>query len=88
MLLEQTHRKARVHVMGQHQDPDPGMPLTDLLSCDDALVGVRGWHPDVDDRDVGLVLVDYSLQRRGLADGRDHFEADLAEQSRQPFPEE
>ena len=42
--------------------PISGMPRADLVRRAQSLVGERRRHPDVDDRDVGLVLLDLAQQ--------------------------
>ena len=41
--------------MREHEHPELGCRSADLLGGDEALVGVRGRHLDVDDHDVGRV---------------------------------
>ena len=53
--LEQRHRIAGLDVLREEEDADPGMRVADLLRRPQPLVGVRRRHPDVDDRDIGLV---------------------------------
>ena len=53
-----------------------------------ALVGVGGRHPQVDDRDLGSVLGDGRDQLLGVAGLPDDVEAGLAEQQRDPFAQQ
>ena len=50
--------RRRLDVLGEDHDPDVGMRRADLARGAQALVGVRRWHADVDDGDVGRVRVD------------------------------
>ena len=54
----QGQRSLGVGVLGQHDDPELGVGATEALGGADALVGVRGRHPDVGEHDVGLLLAD------------------------------
>ena len=45
--------------------PDPRVPRADLVRRAQPFVGERRRHPDVDDRHVGLVLVDRAQQLVG-----------------------
>ena len=54
----QGQRPLGVGVLRQHHDPEPGVRAPEALGGADALVGVRGRHPDVGEHDVGLVLAD------------------------------
>ena len=62
ILLEESHREARLEVLGEHEHADLGVELTDALCGDDALVRVRRRHADVDDRAVGLLRCDRTHQ--------------------------
>ena len=52
------------------------------------LVGVRGRQPDVDDGDVGRLAADRGQQVVGVVAARDHVEAGVGEQPRQPLAEQ
>ncbi len=47
-----------VGVLGQHHDPQLRVRAAEALGGADALVGVRGRHPDVGQHHVGVVLGD------------------------------
>src|SRR5262245_33274663 len=64
------------------------MLRADLLCSPDALVGLRGRHADVDDRDVGLVAPHLEQELVGVARLADDLDARLLEQPRQPLPQE
>ena len=64
VLLEQAHRVARLEVVREHEHADLGMRAADLLRGDEALVGVRRRHRDVDDRDVRARQLDASRRAR------------------------
>ena len=53
-----------------------------------ALVGVRRRHPDVDDRDVGLVGADLAQQVLGVAGLADDVEARLFEQAHETLAQQ
>ena len=54
ILGQHPRRDAELDVLGQDHDRDLRVARADRLRRDQALVGVRRRHPDVDDRDVGL----------------------------------
>jgi len=54
----------------------------------DALGRVAGWHPDVDDRHVGLGPADGVQQRGDVADAVGNLHADRLEQESQPLAED
>ena len=56
--VHEAERIGRLHVLGEHEDADRRMVGANRLRGAETLVGVRGRHTDVDDRDVGLVLGD------------------------------
>ncbi len=59
--------------------------------CDgspDAFVGMGRWHSDVDDRDVGAMLLHGVEQRVRIADAGDHVDSLAAQQQYEPFPEQ
>jgi hypothetical protein len=45
-------------VLRDDDDADVGVPFPQFVGQLDALGGERGWHPDVEEHDVGLVLVE------------------------------
>src|SRR5262249_32897145 len=52
------------------------------------VVGVIGGHPDVDDRDVGLVGADLAEQVLGVGGLADDLDSGLVEQPRDPLPQQ
>ena len=64
------------------------MLLADRLRGPQALVGVRGRHADVDDRDVGVLLADRGEELRGIAGLGNDLESGLGEQAGHAFPHE
>src|SRR6516164_7642920 len=77
-----------VHVLRQDQDADPRVTLPDYHRRLQALVGVRGRHPDVDDRDVRVVAV-HLFQQFGAVGGQPgDLEACLLEQPGQALAQD
>ena len=64
-LGEHARGGAQVDVLGEDHDRRSGVARAQLLRGAHALVGEVGRHPDVDDRDVGAVLVDVAQQLLG-----------------------
>jgi hypothetical protein len=62
--------------------------LPDFLSGTEALVGVRRRHPDVDDRDVGVVARDLEDEVVGARCLRDDVDTGVAEQGRESVADE
>ena len=85
---EQLDRVARADVLREDEDPDARASGADLLRRPQPLVGMRGRHADVDDRDVWTVELDQLEQLIGVGGEPDDFEARLDEQPRQPFAEQ
>ena len=79
----------RLDVLRQDEDADLRAVLgADRLRGPEALVGVGRRHPDVDDRDVGVVLADGDEERVGVADLGDDLEAGLDQQPGDPLAQE
>ena len=57
------------------------MLLADRLRGAQTFVGVGGRHPDVDDRDVRVLLADGGEELRGVAGLGDDLESGLGEQA-------
>ena len=88
MLLDQSHRVARVEVVGEDEHADLGVCVADLLRRDEPLVGVRRRHLDVDDRDLRpgeLDLAPKLLRRSYLAHD---LEPCFGQKPPEPFPEQ
>ena len=64
------------------------MALADLAGGAHPFVRVRRWHPDVDDRDVGLVAAHLEQQILGSARLAGDLEAGTLQQLSDPLPEE
>jgi hypothetical protein len=62
VLIEQPHRVSGLDVLRQKQDAGVGMRPTDPLGGDEALVGVRRRHADVDD--CGIVPLEPDLAKQ------------------------
>ena len=57
----------RLDDLGEHEHADGRSRLADLLRRSGSLVRVGWRHADVDDRDIGLPLVDRMLQLERVA---------------------
>ena len=68
--------------------PDRGPALADDLGRPQALVGVGGRHPDVDDRDVGAGALHQLQQLVAVAGQPDDLEPGLREQAGQPLAQD
>jgi hypothetical protein len=85
---DQAQGEGRLDVLRQNEDPDARAVLgADRLRGAEALVRVGRRHPDVDDRDIGLVLANCGQERGGVADLGDDLEACFDQQSCDPFAE-
>ena len=82
MLGEHPRRDARLDVLGEDHDRDPRDGARGSRARREALVGVRRRHADVDDRDVGRVLVDGAQQLLGVVGLGGDLEPALAQQRR------
>ena len=71
---------AALQRLGEQQDAEPGVALAELERRLGALVRVRRRHPDVDDRDVGCVLVDHGEQLVGVGGPGHDVDPRLGEQ--------
>jgi hypothetical protein len=58
-------------VLAEHEHADLGMEFLDRSRRAGALVGERGWHADVDDREIGLLVRDPREDLLGVANGGD-----------------
>ena len=65
-FLDQPHRIACLDVLGEDENGCLWLLGPDCLGRDEALVGVGGRHPDVDDRDVGVLAADRPEQAVGI----------------------
>ena len=77
---EQLERVPRVDVLGQHEQPDRRPPFADHVRGAESLVGVCGWHPDVDDRNVRAGSLDELEQLLGVPGEPDDVESCLLQQ--------
>src|SRR5436305_1720711 len=80
--------RGRLEVAEHGHHARPGVALLDAPRCGEALVGVRRRHPDVDDRDVGPLLLDERLQPVRVARLARHLEPGVGQQSREALAEE
>lgn len=78
---------ACLHALGEHHQAQSRVLVAQLKGRGQSLVGERGWHADVDDCDVRLVLADRRPQRGGVGDRGDHSMAAHGEQLNQAFTE-
>ena len=85
---EQFERVAGVDVLGEDEDSDRGPSLADDLGRAQSLVGVRRWHPDVDDRDVRAGALDQLEQAVAVGGEPDDFEAGFFEQPGEAFAQD
>src|SRR5215217_1897360 len=74
--------------MREQQHADLWMLVADLGGCHQPFVGVRGWHLDVDDGDIGPVQGNRALQGGLVADQGYNLDGDLSEQSCQALPQQ
>src|SRR5699024_6964303 len=72
---------ALLHVLGEHQQLDPGVLLTDQGGRPHALVGEGRWHAHIDHRQVRLVGRDRAQQGGAVAHRGDHLVARLGQQA-------
>ena len=78
-LRQQPQGDADLDVLGEEHDPHVRMAPPQLVRGLDPLLGLRRGHADVDDREIGPVLVDRGEQllgRRRLGDDLDALVAD------------
>ena len=87
-LRQQVQRVGLLDVLGEHEHGGGGLLGPDPVRGAEALVGVRGRHPHVDDRDVGLVGPDLAHQVLAVARLGDHVEAGLLEQTDEALAQE
>src|SRR6266581_2825139 len=64
------------------------MGVADPACRTDPLVGERRRHPNVDDREVRLVLAHRGPETIGILDRRDHVVSGILEEATKPFPEQ
>ena len=74
-VLEQLQGVLGVVVLREHHDTDPRVAAPDVMGEIDALGGERRWHPDVQQHDVGDVVLEEPEQFRSVAGGPDHLDA-------------
>ena len=87
-LREQLDRVGLLDVLGEHEHADVGVVGADLVRGAQALVGVGGRHPDVDDGDVGVVGADLAQQVLGVTGLAGDLEARLLEQAREALAQQ
>ena len=81
-------RVAGLDVLGEDQHADLGVLGADPLGGDEALVGVRRRHADVDDRGVGALEPHLSEQALGVIRLGHHVDAGVGEQAHDPLTRE
>src|SRR5262249_4043541 len=86
--VEQPHRVLGLDVLREHEHAHAWPASTDLLRGDQALVGLRRRHPDVDDGDVGRVLLDARYQLVGGSRGRDDLEPVVGQETGDPLAQQ
>src|SRR3954454_24875312 len=87
-LRDQRHGVLGLEVLGEQQDADLRSLLADPPRRARALVGERRRHADVDDRDVGGVLLDGPEQRVAVPHVGDDLLAGVREQPGEARPQE
>jgi len=85
---QQVGGEGLLDVRREHEHGQAGQPPPGLDGGDDALVGMRGRHPHVDDGHVGLVLVDGGQERGRAVGGRHHVERLGPQQQRQALAQQ
>src|SRR5512132_1532517 len=88
MLVDEAHGVAGFDVLGQDQDADLRMLGPDGLGRDQALVGVAGRHPDVDQRHVGALQSHVAEQTLGVLGLGDHLDPGVAQETDDACPGE
>src|SRR4030095_2471381 len=81
-------RVPRLDVLGEDEHTGVRKALADLPRRSQALIRVRRWHADVDDRDLRLVHADVAQQILGVPGLRDDLEPRLAEEARDALAQE
>ncbi len=76
-------------MLRQDEDPD-GRPVlrADRLGGPETLIGVRRWHPDVDDHHVRQVFSSCAQKTIRVVDLRDDIESCVDEEARDALPDE
>jgi hypothetical protein len=86
---EQLERVVLLDVLRQHHHPHVRVLGADPLGGLDALIGVRGWHPDVGEHGVGRRRRDGPHQRDRVARHRHHLDlVDLCQERGQAFTDQ
>ena len=78
----------RLHVLREEHDSELGVVGAEDAGGTCAVVGVVGWHADVDDCEVGERRIDGGDQARCVDGLRDDLVAGVLEETREPFAEE
>lgn len=86
VLLEQAKRKRRIQVLRDDEHAHFGVQLVDPAGRDDAFVGVRRWHPDVDHCTIGLVQSDAPHEPLQVDRLGEHFDTGVGENLHDPAP--
>ena len=85
---EQLHRLVDLDVRGEHENSRCRELLADDACRVESLGGVRRWHPNVDDDDLGFVCTNESEERRGIAGLADDLESVPFEQRRETLSQQ
>jgi hypothetical protein len=85
---EQLERVAGVDVLGEDQDSDRRPSLADDLGSAQSFVGVRRWHPDVDDRHVRLGALHQLEQSLAVGSEPHDLESGFREKAGEAFTED
>ena len=85
---QQVRRLLDLDMSGKNEDRGFGELLPNLVRGIETFVRVAGWHPDVDNCKIGLVLPNERHQPRSVVGLADDLEAGSLEQARQTLAEE
>lgn len=88
MFLDEAHRVTRLDVLRKDEYAHGRMFRPDRLGGDEALVRLRGRHPDVDDRRVRPCEAHVTEQPVGVLRLGDDIDARVAKQAHDPLPGE
>ena len=87
-MADELDRMVRLHVLREEHDSELGVVGAEDAGGTCAVVGVVGWHADVDDCEVGERRIDGGDQARCVDGLRDDLVAGVLEETREPFAEE
>jgi hypothetical protein len=84
--LQQPRGVPGLDVLGEHEYPGIGVIAAEIEGGAQTFVGVRRWHPDVDNGDVRAVSRHRGQQRARVGDRRGHLVTAVGEQADESFP--